>query len=545
MATSTTPHESAAGSALETRAFTAPHADTDAHTTTTTAATAAAEWPWLGKAIPYFRDPERVLVLKLDLLLLSWAFVAGLLKDMDQSATTAAYVSGMKEQLSLYGNELVEFTTYFSIGYALFIVPSQMVQTRVRPSLWLPLCETIWGALTLAIYKAPDARTVFILRFFLGVFEATSWPGIVNLIFNWYKPSELGLRLAIFGVSGVAGNMFLGTLQAALYRDMSGVGGLAGWQWLFIISGIITMVWGVAGLLVIPDSPSHTRALYLSQAERALSRDRMEGAGTKISEMISARTLFQRMRYTFQSPVSYLFLAAYLQFAWAQRANSYFLLYLKDVKDGATGQPLYSVYNVNLIPLGGYGLSIVCNIGLNALSDRMNWRWQVAVGTAAVHLLAVAVLSAWPGHSHATIMAFYFLTFTTAAWGSSLLAWLAEILCKEPVARSIVVGTAVTLVYVGHATIPLRAWRVSDSPRYPVGFPLAAAFCVGSIMAIMGMKFYVDRKPEIMVVGLGPQDGEAAKVADIENGGEGEVRNLDKVVSDEEPEEARSPMQKK
>ncbi|KAI0122420.1 hypothetical protein F4814DRAFT_408672, partial [Daldinia grandis] len=92
------------------------------------------------------------------------------MKDMDQSATTQAYVSGMKESLSLYGNELVEFTTYFSIGYALFIVPAQMIQTRVRPSIFLPICEIIWGALTLATYKAPNARTIFGLRFFLGVF---------------------------------------------------------------------------------------------------------------------------------------------------------------------------------------------------------------------------------------------------------------------------------------------------------------------------------------------------------------------------------------
>ena len=85
---------------------------------------------------------------------------------MDQSGTTQAYVSGMKESLSLYGNELVEFTTYFSIVYAIFIVPSQMIQTRVRPSLFLPACEIIWGAVTLVTYKAPNARvSKWILRF--------------------------------------------------------------------------------------------------------------------------------------------------------------------------------------------------------------------------------------------------------------------------------------------------------------------------------------------------------------------------------------------
>lgn len=448
----------------------------------------------------FFNDPERVLVLKLDLLLLSWAFVAGLLKDMDQSATTAAYVSGMKESLSLYGNELVEFTTYFSIGYALFIVPSQLVQTRLRPSLWLPICEIIWGALTLATFAARNAQTVYALRFFLGVFEATSWPGIVNLIFNWYTPSELGKRLAIFGVSGVAGNMFLGIVQASLYKNLNGVHGLEGWQWLFVVSGIITMVWGAYGLLIIPDTPAISKAIWLSESERALAASRMRDAGTTTQELIKGRALWDKLRKVFTHPIGYLFLIAYLQFAWSQRANAYFLLYLKGLTDSA-GEPLYSVYTVNLIPLGGYAISIVCNIGLNALSDWKGWRWQVAIGAAALQLVTTSVLSGWPG-DRATIMAFYFLTYATAAWGYALLAWLAIILAKEPEARSVLVGLAVTLVYVGHATIPLGAWRVADSPRYPIGFPLAAAFAAGSIGIILSMVWYVRKNPSILKNGL-------------------------------------------
>ncbi|KAI1476074.1 MFS general substrate transporter [Daldinia eschscholtzii] len=409
---------------------------------------------------------------------------------MDQSTTTQAYVSGMKESLSLYGNELVEFTTYFSIGYALFIVPAQMMQTRVRPSVFLPICEIIWGALTLATYKAPNARTVFGLRFFLGVFESTSWPGLVSLIFNWYTPKELGKRLAIFGVSGVAGNMFLGILQAALYKNLNGVNGLEGWQWLFIVSGF----------LVIPDSPNITRALYLNSSERELARTRLSKHGMTTSKLIPFDLLVRKLRSLLKSPLTYLFLAAYLQFAWSQRANSYFLLYLKGVTDTA-GNPLYSTYTVNLIPLGGYAISIVCNIGLNALSDWKGWRWQVSCGAAALQLVATSVLAGWP-KSHPTIMTFYFLTFATAAWGYALIAWLAEILRKEPEARSIIVAIAITLVYVGHATIPLRAWRVSDSPTYPIGFPLAAAFCVGSVASMLVMRFYVHKYPNILEWGL-------------------------------------------
>ena len=296
--------------------------------------------------------------------------------------------------------------------------------------------------------------------------------------------------------------MFLGIVQAALYKNLNGVSGLAGWQWLFIVSGIMTIFWGFVGLLIIPDSPAITRALWLTDTEKELSRLRMSDSGVKTSKIIPFKTLIHKMKLLVQSPLSYLFLAAYLQFAWSQRANSYFLLFLK----GLTlpdGTPRYSVYTVNLILLGGYAISIVCNIGLNALSDWKDWRWQVSVGAATVQLIATSVLSGWPSSWH-TIMAFYFLTFATAAWGYALLAWLGDILRKEPEVRSILVAIAITLTYVGHATIPLRAWRVSDSPRYPIGFPLAAAFSAGSIMAILGILWYVRRYPQVMSWGLDP-----------------------------------------
>ncbi|KAF7526052.1 hypothetical protein G7054_g10880 [Neopestalotiopsis clavispora] len=435
---------------------------------------------------------------------------------MDQSGTTQAYVSGMKEALSLEGNELVEFTTYFSIGYAIFLVPAQMAQTRVRPSLFLPLCEIIWGALTLVTYRAKNAQTVYALRFFLGVFESSSWPGIVSLIFNWYTPKELGKRVAIFGVSGVAGNMFLGILQAALYKNLNGVNGLAGWQWLFIVSGIITMTWGFVGLVAIPDSPSFTRAVYLNKAERVVAHQRMAQVGATTAKLVSWKLVRRKIRLLLVSPVAYLFLGAYLQFAWSQRANSYILLYLKGLQD-TSGQPMYSTYTVNLIPLGGYAISIISNISLNALSDWKEWRWQVACGAAGLQLIATSVLAGWPD-SHPTILTFYFLTYATSAWGYALIAWLAIILRKEPEARSILVAATVTLVYVGHATIPLGAWRTSDSPRYPIGFPMAAGFSVGSIVLMLTMRYYVRKHPAILDYGLDWESNENSVI--VENASE-------------------------
>lgn len=112
-------------------------------------------WRFVSKIVPFFRKPERVLLFKLDILLLLWMFVAGIMKQMDQMGTTQAYVSGMREDLKLHGDELVVFNTYYSIGYAIGLVPGQLIQTRIRPSLFLPFCEIIWGLFVLLFVISP------------------------------------------------------------------------------------------------------------------------------------------------------------------------------------------------------------------------------------------------------------------------------------------------------------------------------------------------------------------------------------------------------
>ncbi|XMA19041.1 hypothetical protein WAI453_011832 [Rhynchosporium graminicola] len=202
----------------------------------------------------------------------------------------------------------------------------------------------------------------------------------------------------------------------------------------------------------------------------------MSRQGTTVQEKTSGKQLQKKLAFMFRSPVTYLFIISYLQFAWSQRANSYFLLFLKGLKS-TDGTPLYSTYKVNLIPLGGIRSPLF-----------------------AMLVIAVGVLAGWPA-SDRVIMGFYFLTFATSAWGYSITAWMAEILRKEPEARAVLIGLTVTLVYIGHATIPLRAWRVSDSPTYKVGFPVATAFAAGGIITILAMYLWTKKASGVRLRG--------------------------------------------
>ena len=88
----------------------------------------------------------------------------------------------MQTDLNLTGNELNYFLTYFNIGYCIFLVPSQIMISRFRPSLWLPALEFIWGILTLSIAATKSASQIYAIRVFIGLAESSAYPGAITLL---------------------------------------------------------------------------------------------------------------------------------------------------------------------------------------------------------------------------------------------------------------------------------------------------------------------------------------------------------------------------
>lgn len=106
------------------------------------------------------------------------------------------------------------------------------------------------------------------------------YPGIHYLLGSWYTPRELGKRAMIFWLAGAMGQLFSGFLQAAAYTGLNGVHGRAGWRWLFIIDGIITLPLAVTGFIFFPNLPQDdNKTWWTTQAEHELSVRRMKAIG--------------------------------------------------------------------------------------------------------------------------------------------------------------------------------------------------------------------------------------------------------------------------
>ncbi len=196
----------------------------------------------------------------------------------------------MKEDLNLLGNQYNFFTTYWTIGYIVGMIPSQIIISHIRPSIWIPAAEVVWAVLTFSFVAVKNEKHIYALRFLIGLFESPFYVGAMTLLGHWYTPTELGKRAGIFYSASFAANMFSGYLQAAVYKGLDGVHGLAGWRWLFIMCGVITVPGAIWGFLAVPDSPYTTKVWYLTKEDVELAKSRMIKLDRRPFKGIKAKT---------------------------------------------------------------------------------------------------------------------------------------------------------------------------------------------------------------------------------------------------------------
>jgi MFS transporter, ACS family, pantothenate transporter len=121
------------------------------------------------------------------------------------------------------------------------------------------MIEAGWTLVTFAQAAMTKPIHMYVLRFILGLFETGHYSAIVYLCGGWYQKTELARRLAIINCATAIGPMFSSYLQAAAYTGLNGVHGMAGWQWLFIIDGVISIGVIIPQMFFFPDVPARQK----------------------------------------------------------------------------------------------------------------------------------------------------------------------------------------------------------------------------------------------------------------------------------------------
>jgi len=280
------------------------------------------------------------------------------------------------------------FGTFYNIGYIICQVPAMLLLSRPSLSRWfLPTMEVCWSVLTFAQSRLGSAASIYGTRFLLGVLETPVASGSLFILSSWYRPEELFKRAGVWYVSNNIGVMFGGYLQAAAYNNLNGVHGLAGWRWLFIIDGCISLPIALVGFLLFPGMPASGRPFWLTEAEHELGRRRVREAGVEAPRRLSTavlRRLFCRWHW-------YVGTLAYIFFLSSSYPHGQMGLWLKDE---AARHGTYTVPQINTIPTGAQGVSVVAAVLACSLC-MVYPTWVIFTVVQSIFLFANICLMVW------------------------------------------------------------------------------------------------------------------------------------------------------
>jgi D-galactonate transporter len=162
----------------------------------------------------------------------------------------------------------------FFIGYFIFEVPSNIALERFGASRWIARIMVSWGIISALMALVSGPWSFYSIRFLLGVAEAGFFPGIILYLTYWY-PAEYRARfLAAFAIA-VPVSTVIGAPISGMLLGLDGVMGLKGWQWLFIIEGIPSVILGVVTWFYLTDKPE--KAEWLTPDQRMWLSDKLEG----------------------------------------------------------------------------------------------------------------------------------------------------------------------------------------------------------------------------------------------------------------------------
>lgn len=195
------------------------------------------------------------------------------------------------------------------VGYFLFEVPSNLLLTRIGARKTIARITIGWGVICVLQMFVRTPLQFYVVRFLLGACEAGFYPGIIFYLSAWYpaqrRARAFGLFMSASAIAGVLGGPFAGSVMAGL----GGVAGWAGWQWLFLLEGLPSVVAGFVTLAYLPDRPEEARWLD-SEDRRALAaelaNDRQD-AGPRQHHVMSV----------FANPRVWLLIAVFFCLLWA------------------------------------------------------------------------------------------------------------------------------------------------------------------------------------------------------------------------------------
>ncbi|PPQ84437.1 hypothetical protein CVT24_009821 [Panaeolus cyanescens] len=244
-------------------------------------------------SVENFNTPEdKQLLRKIDLRLIPILTLLYLLSFLDRTNIGNAKIVGLTTDLNVSPPEYNTALALYFVAYVIFEVPANVYHViptplyppymnsphhrcyslkRFDPQIWLPTLTLFWGIVSICQGLVTNKAGLFGIRFLLGVAEAGLFPGVIYVFSVYYRRHERSWRVAIFFGGAALAGAFGGILAYAIGK-MHGVAGRTGWEWIFILEGILTVVIALLAYFVVPTWSHKAKFLTPSEKERLFKR---------------------------------------------------------------------------------------------------------------------------------------------------------------------------------------------------------------------------------------------------------------------------------
>ncbi|GAB2564855.1 MFS transporter [Leucobacter ruminantium] len=272
----------------------------------------------------------------------------------------------------------------FFVAYFIFEVPSNVLLTKFGPRIWIARIMITWGIIAGCMSLAQGPISFYVLRFLLGVAEAGFFPAMILYLTYWFPARRRAQITAMFFMAVPLSGLVGGPLSTWLMTEAHGLFGLRGWQSMFIIEAVPTVLLGIAALWILVDRPE--KAKFLREDERSwlVAELRLENQAVSASGH-SPKGVFRTML----TPVVLAMSLIYLGLEFGEYAIGFFMPQMVAALDEQFGGDL-GLVQIGFITAIPSLVAVLVMIWWGRHSDRTQERTWHIIGPAVLGAIAIA-----------------------------------------------------------------------------------------------------------------------------------------------------------
>ncbi|KAH8660029.1 nicotinamide mononucleotide permease [Xylariales sp. PMI_506] len=421
----------------------------------------------------------RTAIRKMDMVIMPILVIMYILNYLDRQNISSAKLANIDKDL---GMNAVQYQTSISIlfaGYISMQVPSNMIVGKVKwPGVYICAGMATWGVLSALMSVVHNFAGLLVTRVLLGCVEAIFFPGALYFLSLFYNRKQMAFRAAILYSGSQLGNAFGGLFAIGVLR-LDGQSGLSGWQWLFLVEGVITTGLAIVFAFILPNS--NKKIIGMSEIECEFVQWNYiseQGQADDIAE-ISA---FKGFRMALVDPKTWLLMGTlYATYIVGAVVN-----FFPSVVAGL-GYDRNTTYGLTAPP---FILCVICMLINGFHSDRTQERFFHIVGPLCITLVAnvIAVSSLNIAARYVAIMMLPASFYSAAV---VILSWITGSMSQPSVKRAAAIGFINSMCNTPNIW---GSYLYFGAPRYVTAFIVNIAATGAAMAFALATRLYLARQ---------------------------------------------------